>query len=131
MCLKIFDFWLYLSRLKRQSLFLFLYFKFISLWKLLYHCKLTHFNLNEFIMIKKKKNTFIICGKDFFKAKPEGNAISNVFNADFTKSTQTVSWLPTSYILFKILSVSKIFILEKTRKSSLSSHKWSSCMITP
>ena len=54
---------------------------------------------------KEKKNTFIICGKDFFKAKPEGNAIasqiSTAFNAGFTKSTWTGVWLPIPYLLFK------------------------------
>ena len=52
-------------------------------------------------MIKKKeKNTFIICGKGFFKTKPDRIAIEYI---SFKKLTRGVIWLPITYLLFKYL----------------------------
>ena len=50
------------------------------------------------MILKKEKNTFLICGMGFSKIKPNENdiasQISKGFNVGFKKPTWTVIWLP-------------------------------------
>ena len=80
-------------------------------------------NYNEVIITKKKKknekNTFLTCGKDFFKTKLDRNIIAllifKVFNVGFKKPTWEVIWLPITYFFLNISIVSELFILEEKR----------------
>ena len=72
-------------------------------------------------MIKKKeKYIFIICGKDFFKAKPERNAIAYRYQTHLMQVLQSLHGQLSGFqYLFFGLKVSRI----RNKKSYLSSHK--------
>ena len=71
------------------------------------------------MILKKPKNTFLICVKGFSKIKLNGNdiasQISKDFNVDFKKPTWTVIWLPIPYLLFKYLQRRRIFYICQRR----------------